>query len=106
MFHEKLGCIDIGSNVFIGANSTVLYDVKIGNNVIVAAGSVVTKDIPDNSVCGGVPARVIGSFDGYVERRISQEEGMQRDNFSTEHITQDAIEAEWMKFYEGRTIKK
>ena len=33
-FKEKIGCIDIGNNVFVGSNSTILYDVKIGNNVI------------------------------------------------------------------------
>lgn len=66
---EKVGCIDIGSNVFIGANSTVLCNVKIGNNVIIGAGSVVNKDIPDNSVAVGVPARVIGSFDDFVNKR-------------------------------------
>lgn len=40
----------IGNNVFIGANSIILYDVEIGNNAIVAAGSVFTKSIPSNTV--------------------------------------------------------
>ena len=43
----------------IGSGSIVLPHVKIGNNVIVGAGSVVTKDIPDNSMVVGVPAKVI-----------------------------------------------
>lgn len=42
--------------------------MKIGDNILIAAGSVVTKDIPDNSIVGGVPAKVIGSFDEYVKR--------------------------------------
>ena len=68
-FQEKKGKIVIGDNVFIGANSIVLYDVTIGSNVIVGAGSVVTKDIPDGTVCAGVPCKVIGEFEDFVEKR-------------------------------------
>lgn len=68
-FEEKIGCIEIGDNVFIGANTTVLYDVKIGSNVIIGAGSLVNKNIPDNSVAVGTPARVIGTFEDFVEKR-------------------------------------
>ena len=42
--------------------------VTIGNNVIVAAGSVVTKSIPDNSIVGGNPARIIGEVDSFFEK--------------------------------------
>lgn len=49
----------IGDNVYIAANATVIGGVHIGNNVIIGAGSVVVKDIPDNSVAVGNPARVI-----------------------------------------------
>ena len=68
-FKEKKGDITIGDNVFVGANTTIMYDVKIGNNVIIGAGSVVTKDIPDNSVCAGVPCKRIGSFDDFIRKR-------------------------------------
>lgn len=70
-FKEKKGKIVIGDNVFIGANSTILYDVTIGSNVIIGAGSVITKDIPDGTVCAGVPCRVIGKFEDFVEKRKS-----------------------------------
>ena len=63
------GCIEVMNNVFIGSNTIILPNIKIGSNVIVAAGSVVTKDIPDDSVVAGVPARVIGKFSDYVEKR-------------------------------------
>lgn len=49
----------IGDNVYIAANATVIGGVHIGNNVIIGAGSVVVKDIPDNSVVAGNPARII-----------------------------------------------
>lgn len=70
---EKIGCIQIGDNVFIGSNSIVLCDVKIGSNVIIGAGSVVTRDIPDNSVAGGVPCKVIGNFNSFVQKRINED---------------------------------
>lgn len=69
-FKEKIGCIEIGNNVFVGSNTTVLYDVKVGSNVIIGAGSVVNKDISDNSVAVGIPARVIGTFDEFVRKRM------------------------------------
>jgi len=58
--------ISIGNDVYIGLNSTILPDVKINNRVIIDACSVVTKDIPDNSVAAGVPARVIKTVDEYL----------------------------------------
>lgn len=51
--------IVIGKNAWIGANATVLAGVTIGENSVVAAGAVVNKDVPANTVVGGVPARVI-----------------------------------------------
>ena len=49
----------IGDNVTLGVNVTIIGGITIGNNVIIGAGSVVVKDIPDNSVAVGNPARVI-----------------------------------------------
>ena len=63
------GKVKIGDNVFIGANTTILKGVTIGNNVIIAAGSLVTKDIPDNSVALGSPAKPIMTIDEYYEKR-------------------------------------
>lgn len=66
--------IEIFDNVFIGANSIIMGDLTIGPNAIVAAGSVVTKSVPENSVVGGNPARVISTVDEYVRKRLSQEQ--------------------------------
>ena len=51
--------IVIKKNAWIGANATILAGVTIGENAIVAAGAVVGKDVPDNTIVGGVPAKVI-----------------------------------------------
>ena len=51
--------IRIGKNVWIGAHATILSGVTIGDGAIIAAGAVVTKDVPENTVVGGVPARVL-----------------------------------------------
>ena len=70
-FKEKVGCIEIKDNVFIGAGATILYDVSIGPDVIIGAGSLVNKDVPRNSVVAGTPAKVIGTLDDYVAKRIN-----------------------------------
>jgi sugar O-acyltransferase (sialic acid O-acetyltransferase NeuD family) len=54
-----LGRCQIGSYSQIGSNATILPGIKIGKNVIVGAGSVVTKDLPDNCVVVGIPAKII-----------------------------------------------
>lgn len=55
------GEILIGDDVWIAANVVILPNVKIGSHSIVAAGAVVTRDVPDYSIVGGVPAKVISS---------------------------------------------
>lgn len=77
----------IGSNVFVGAGSLILPGVKVGDNVIIAAGSVVTKDIPDDTVFGGNPAKKISSTSTYLEK---MKESMKDANtFSDEYVYQN-----------------
>lgn len=67
-YTSRIGPITVGSNVFIGADVTILYDVTIGSNVIVAAGALVNSSLPDGGVYGGIPARRIGDFATYMDR--------------------------------------
>lgn len=66
--YTKIGRVVIGNNVFIGAESVVLPNVRIGSNVIVGANSTVTKDVPDGVVVAGSPAKIIGTLDEYLNR--------------------------------------
>jgi len=68
-YPEHIGKIEVFDNVFIGANAIILGPCSIGPNAIVAAGAVVNKDVPPGTIVGGVPAKVIGSFDSLKEKR-------------------------------------
>ena len=97
--NEKIGCIDIRDNCFIGSNSIIYNNVKIGPNAIIAAGSVVTKDVSPGTVVGGVPAVVIGSYDELVKKRYKQsytEEKVIR--IKGHELSEKLIESKWEKF--------
>lgn len=64
--------ITIGSNCYLGNDVTLMPGVTIGDNCIIGTGAIVTKDIPDNSVAVGVPAKVIKSIDEYLEKIKSE----------------------------------
>ncbi|MCX4362681.1 MAG: sugar O-acetyltransferase [Clostridia bacterium] len=51
--------VKIGKNVWIGAHATICPGVTVGDNAVIAAGAVVTKDVPQNAVAGGIPAKII-----------------------------------------------
>ncbi|MFH1642423.1 MAG: acyltransferase [Nanoarchaeota archaeon] len=57
--NEAIGNIKIGNNCFVGTNSIILPNVKIGANVVIGAGTIVTKNIPDNVLVAGNPAKII-----------------------------------------------
>lgn len=91
LFHEdwendtvSKGDIIIKNDVWIGAHCVVLGGVTIGNGAIVAANSVVTKDVPNYSIVGGSPAKVIGyRFDEVTIKKI---ESLEWWNWSVEKI--------------------
>ncbi len=62
----EFGRIEIKRGTWLGANVSVTNNVTIGSGCLVAAGAVVTKDMPDNVLIGGVPARVLGPAPGCV----------------------------------------
>lgn len=64
----------IGNDVWIGGNVTIMPGVTIGNNVIIAGGAVVTKDVPDNCIVGGVPAKKIRDIENDISDETGQEE--------------------------------
>ncbi len=70
--------ITIGDNVWIGGGSIINPGVNIGNNVVVASGSVVTKDIPDNVIIGGNPARVIREINEDDKKRFYKDKLIDR----------------------------
>lgn len=72
--------IEVGDNVYIGMKCTIMPGVKIGNNVVIGACSLVNKDVPDNSVYAGVPAKFIKSLDDYLKK--CQEESLELGDLS------------------------
>ena len=71
--------IKVGNNVYIGNNVIILPGVTIGNNVVLGAGAIVSKNVPDNSVAVGIPAKVIKTSDEYFEK-------LQRDSLHLGHL--------------------
>lgn len=49
----------LGDNCFIGLGAKIIGNIQVGNNVLIAPNAVVTKDVPDNAIVGGVPAKII-----------------------------------------------
>lgn len=66
--YTKVGKVELGNNVFVGAKAVILPNIKIGDDVIIGAGSVVTKDVKSNSVVCGNPAVKISTYEEYMEK--------------------------------------
>lgn len=89
--YTKIGKVEIGNDVFIGAESMVLPNVKIGDNCIIGAKSVVTKDIPSGSIVAGNPAKVIMKTSEYYEknRKLMKKSNVYDESYYINSITQD-----------------
>lgn len=84
--------ITLGNNVYVGVNTAFLPGVHVGNNVVIGACSVVTKDIPDNSVAVGNPARVIKTIDEYFEK-------LKRESLHLGHLSAKEKDKALRKYY-------
>ena len=84
--------IVVGDNVYIGNNTIVLPGVTIGNDVVIGAGAIVTRDIPDNSVAVGVPAKVIKTADEYFEK-------IKRESLHLGHLKNQEKDKALRKYY-------
>jgi maltose O-acetyltransferase len=82
--YAKIKNVTIGNNVFIGTSSIVMPGVSIGNDAIIGAGSVVTKDVPENSVYAGNPAKFVCTTASYMEK---QKQEMNEGNTFDEQYT-------------------
>lgn len=98
--YAKIGRVNIGNNVFIGADAVILPGVTIGDNCVIGANSTVAKSIPDNVVAAGNPAKVICTIDDYVERNkkrmnigpVYEEDYTLRQNITSEKKEQQRRE--------------
>ena len=91
--YTKIGEVNIGNCVFIGAGSIVLPGVSIGNRVVIGAGSVVTKNIPDNSLAVGNPAKVICTYDEYMSKQRNLMENAPKFSYRPDKLEQERIKA-------------
>ncbi len=68
--YDSFGKVIIGDNVYIGNNALIMPGITIGSNVIIGAGSVVTKNVPDNVVVAGNPAKIIKTIEEFERKQL------------------------------------
>ena len=95
---ERLGCIEIMDNVYVGMNVLIMPDVKIGSNCVISAGSVVMNDVPDNSIVAGNPARVVGHFDSFIA--VRKKLRVTKEPFRNQELPAAAVKDQWRIFDE------
>lgn len=93
-YRIHMGCVEIFDNCFLGSHSIILEGTQIGQNAIVAAGAVVTKDVPEGTIVGGNPAKVIGSFDDLMKRRET--------DIGVSAVKRERAQDLWNNFYKKR----
>ena len=84
--------ITVGDNVYIGNDVIILPGVSIGNNVVIGAGAVVSRNIPDNSLAVGVPAKVIKTADEYFAK-------IQKESLHLGHLNGEEKDIALRKYY-------
>ena len=89
---ELTAPIEIGNDVYIGVNTTILPGTKVGNRCIIGACSLLKGEYPDNSVIAGVPAKVIKTTDEYLEQA-------KQNSLHFGHLTGKDKEKELKKYF-------
>ena len=95
-YRERLGCVEIMDNVYVGNHVVILPEVHIGKNCIISTGSVVTQDIPENSIVAGNPAKVVGRFDVYCAMRSMNKKW--NVPFRNQEIPDELVKQNWERF--------
>jgi len=72
---DVMGPIRVGANTFIGSGAVILPGVRIGKNCVIGAMSLVTRNVPDDSLAVGAPARVIESTDSFLRTLLARNSG-------------------------------
>lgn len=101
-YKEYVGCIQIDDNVFVGANTTILYNTHIPSDTIIGADSVVNKSLPHGGVWAGVPARYICSLEEFIKKREAYDIDFHRGNHG---LDPKLVEACWAKFRTANTMQ-
>ena len=91
--------IIVKSNCFIGAGAIILKGVTIGENCIIAANAVVTKDVPEGSIVGGNPAKLIKKTAEYIEQA-------KKNSLGIGHITGDKKVREYRRIFGIGSVPK
>lgn len=77
----RYGKIYVGEHTFVGARVIIMPGVTIGKRCVIGAGSVVTRDIPDNCVAVGVPAKVISTTEQYAEKCLNEQRPYNKEEY-------------------------
>lgn len=106
---QKFGPITIHDNCFIGMNSILMGNISIGPNAIVGAGSIVTRDVPENAIVAGNPAKPISSLDAYREKVVKIWEEQKPEGYfhgvgNDQKLTPENIQS--LKFRDIELIRK
>ncbi len=96
--YDSFGKVVIGNNVYIGNNACIMPGITIGNNVVIGAASVVTKNVPDNVVIAGNPARIINTIDNYCMK-------MERWNLHCKNMSDDKKKVFLLSLDDNKFIK-
>lgn len=92
----RYGKVEIHDNVYVGAGAIINFGVTINSNCIIGAGAVVTHDVPSGSVVGGVPAKIIGSYEDVKQRHLQYSNSF--ENITDRRWVIDLVKQQPVKF--------